>query len=95
MTYSTKYDKAFSHSGFNNWKKASERFNKHESSQAHSEAYLKITSEVNVACMLDSAHKELQKTRKLMLLKQLSSLKYLVRQGLAIRGHCEMEGNLI
>ena len=70
-------------------------FNKHESSQAHSEAYLKITSEVNVACMLDSAHKELQKTRKQMLLKQLSSLKYLVRQGLAIRGHCEMEGNLI
>jgi hypothetical protein len=30
-----------------------------------------------------------------MLLKQLSSLKYLLRQGLAIRGHTENEGNIM
>ena len=30
-----------------------------------------------------------------MLLKQLSSLRFLLRQGLAIRGHTEAEGNLI
>ena len=30
-----------------------------------------------------------------MLLKQLSSLRYLARQGLAIRGHSENEGNLM
>ncbi len=29
-----------------------------------------------------------------MLLKQLSSLRYLVRQGLALRGHHDSEGNL-
>ena len=92
MTFSTKADRAFSHSGFDNWKKASERFAKHESSQAH---YMKVSSEVNVSYMLDSAHKQLQKTRHRMLLKQLSSLKYLLRQGLAIRGHTEVESNLI
>ena len=35
-----------------------------------------------------------QKTRKEGLLKQLSSLQYLLRQGLAIRGHEITEGNL-
>ena len=35
-----------------------------------------------------------QKTRKEGLLKQLSSLRYLLRQGLAIRGHEITEGNL-
>ena len=30
-----------------------------------------------------------------LLMKQLSSLQFLLRQGLAIRGHKETEGNLI
>ena len=30
-----------------------------------------------------------------MLLKQFSSLKFLLRQGLAVRGHIEGEGNLL
>ena len=30
-----------------------------------------------------------------MLLKQLSSLKYMLKQGLAIRGHDDIEGNLL
>ena len=70
MTFSTKSDKAFSQSGFNNWKKASERFTKHESSQSHSEAYLKVTSKMNVACMLESARIQVQTMRQRMLLKQ-------------------------
>ena len=36
-----------------------------------------------------------QRVRQQMLLKQLSSLKYLLRQGLAIRGHEDIEGNLL
>ena len=36
-----------------------------------------------------------QAERRNLLLKQLSSLQYLLRQGLAIRGHKESEGNLI
>lgn len=36
-----------------------------------------------------------QAERRSMLLKQLHSLRYLLRQGLPIRGHEESEGNLI
>ena len=35
-----------------------------------------------------------QKVHQQMLLKQISSLKYLLRQGLAVRGH-DLEGNLL
>ena len=95
ITFSTKADKTFSKVGFTNWKKAGERFKKHESSQAHQEACMKICRPGNIGAVLDAAHKEQQLTRQRMLLKQLSSLKYLVRQGLAIRGHNDSEGNLM
>lgn len=36
-----------------------------------------------------------QRMRRQMLFKQLSSLKYFLRQGLVIRGHCDLEGNLL
>lgn len=36
-----------------------------------------------------------RKVRQQMLLKQISSLKYLLRQGLAVRGHDDLEGNLL
>ena len=44
--------------------------------------------------MLSEAHKKEQERRCQMLIKQPSSLKYLLRQGLAIRGHDDKEGNL-
>ena len=36
-----------------------------------------------------------QSENRLILLRQLSSLKYLLHQGMAIRGHKEGEGNLV
>ena len=54
-----------------------------------------MTSRANVVSLLSDAHKKEQEMRRQMLLKQLSSLKYLLRQGLAIRGHDDHEGNLI
>ena len=95
ITFSTKADVTFSKGGFSNWKKAGERLKKYESSQAHQKAYMKICSPGNIAAVLDAALKNQQVIRQRMLLKQLSSLKYLVRQGLAIRGHNDSEGNLI
>ena len=47
--------------------------------------------------VVEIANTELLKTqeiRRSMLLKQLSSLKFLLRQGLAIRGHLSIEVNL-
>ena len=56
---------------------------------------MKVRSKGNVALMLSEAHKKEQDMRVQMLLKQLSSLKYLLRQGLAIRGHDDREGNML
>ena len=48
-----------------------------------------------ITAQLSSQAKREQKENRDMLLKQLSSLRYLARQGLAIRGHSEKEGNLM
>ena len=79
ITFSTKADKAFSKNGFNNWKKASQSFTKHEASKAHSEAYDKLCYPVDIGPMMCGAHKKDQENRRQMLFKQLSSLRYLLR----------------
>ena len=48
-----------------------------------------------ITAQLNSQANREQKENRDMLLKQLSSLRYLARQGLAIRGHSEKEGNLM
>ena len=50
---------------------------------------------MNVGVQLDKQCKDEKECHRFLFLKQLSSLKYLVRQGLAIRGHESMESNLI
>ena len=94
LHFSTKAEDAFTKVGFCNWKKASQCFVKHENSHAHSEACMKIHNKTNVASLLSEACRKEQSVRAEMLLKQLSSLKFLLRQGLAIRGHDDQEGNL-
>ena len=47
-----------------------------------------------VDVMISSQLANLQATRPAGLLKQITSLRFLLRQGLAIRGHSEDEGNL-
>ncbi len=47
-----------------------------------------------VSNQLVSAAKKEQSERRDALVKQLHCLRYLLRQGLAIRGHKESEGNL-
>ena len=54
-----------------------------------------MSSRPAIIMMVNSAIKKDQESRRKMLLKQLGSLKYLLRQGLAIRGHSNnKEGNL-
>lgn len=83
--------------GFNNWKKATEYFLQHEKSVIHRESVLKLElmKQPTITAQLSSQAKREQKENRDMLLKQLSSLRYLARQGLAIRGHSENEGNLM
>lgn len=87
---------AFFIEGFQNWKKAVERFQIHERAECHREAKTKLClgeAPSIVEQLSLQADKTKAENRK-MLLKLVSSLKFLLRQGLAIRGHSESEGNL-
>ena len=68
-------------------------FREHEKSQCHREACMKYeaSNKPSVVVLADRALKKEQDTRRTMLLKQLSSLRFLMRQGL---GHSDIEGNL-
>ena len=97
LNFSTKGDDAFVRSGFSRWKNALECFAKHEASSTHREAMMKLqnVASVNIGAILDSKRKEQQLRRQEMLQKHLSSVRYLARQGLALRGHEESEGNML
>lgn len=56
---------------------------------------LKLSNKQGIGAQLEHAHKMEQKARREALIKQLSSLRYLLRQGLAVRGHEASEINLI
>ena len=96
LTFSKNVDGAFTKSGFSNWKKAKEKFKEHEKSACHREACIKhkASKGPSVIELANSALLKTQELRRTMLLKQLTSLKYLLRQGLAIRGHLDVKGNL-
>ena len=56
---------------------------------------MKVKNAVDVSIMLAEGNRAQQERRRKTLLKQFSSLKFLLRQGLAVRGHIEGEGNLL
>ena len=62
----------------------------------HLEARLKCKSLHNPSIQeqLSSQGAKVQETRRLGLVKQLEAMKFLLRQGIALRGHSEEEGNL-
>ena len=93
---STRIDSILITQGFNNWKKAQEKFGAHEKSQIHREAYLKfnISKQLSVKTQLSLLAARDQQWHREMLIKEISSLRYLMQQGLAVRGHKEEEGNL-
>ena len=99
ITFTNDKENAFCAATFSNWKKWQEKLVKHNKSNFHSEAVVKISSlnnaKMNVGAQLDNKYKDDQKLHQHLLLKQLSSLKFLARQGVALRGHAGMDSNLI
>ena len=81
-------DKTFTETGFNNWQKALHKFSKHEQSTCHRYAVDTITKSIkDVGEMLCSAHaKEKANNRKAMY-TILSTIRFLARQGLLVRGN--------
>ena len=77
-------------------------FRGHEKSEGHQEAIAKLaalSNSVNVGAQLLTRCEEEQAFHREMLLKVLSSIQFLARQGLALRGHSEgvdaLQGNLL
>ena len=78
-------------------KKSIEKFKGPEKSQMHVESCFKLNALgiPSVAAQLSAQILRQQCIHREMLLKVLSTLRYLVRQDLAIRGHHDNDGNLI
>ena len=76
--------------GYTNWKDASVRFNKHENSRCHKDAVLKTVT-IPASCkdigeVLSSQLAKEKLERRQCFLKLMSSIRYLARQALPIRG---------
>ena len=91
-----KPDAAFTTRGFENMKKATERFLSHDGSAPHNEAKMKweLIFRPTIMQQLSVESIKVQTQRRMGLLKQLGAMKFLLRQGLSLRGHTEHEGNL-
>ena len=88
---------AFIDSGLTIGKKATEKFSSHEASHTHQEARLKrlALGQPSLPERFSEQTQKEQASRRKSLLTQLSCLRYLLRQGLSIRGHnTDQQGNL-
>uniref|UniRef100_A0A1X7UPW5 Uncharacterized protein n=1 Tax=Amphimedon queenslandica TaxID=400682 RepID=A0A1X7UPW5_AMPQE len=88
---------AFVVHGFDNWKKAKERFRHHEVSQLHKEAVMKLSAaaQPSIDTQLSMQLSFDQSQRRFLLQKLLSSIQLLAKQSLAFRGHVDGESNLV
>lgn len=93
---SKRSDDAFISNGFRNWKKAIERFKCHQRSHHHQLAVANLAfhkEKQSVSAQLCNQVSSEQRSARNALLKLITSMKYLARQGLAIRGHDDDTGN--
>ena len=98
ITFSKKAEKAFNTGGFRNWKDATCIFGKHESSHTHKEAVMKwvhYTKSQSVAAQLAQQIRDEQAMAQTCLLKIISSLQLIARQGLPSSCHSDAEGNFL
>ena len=98
VSFSKKAEGAFSSDGFQSWKVATRSFRKHKSSHSHKEAVLKwvhYTKSQPVTAQLSKQVLNDQSQARNCLFKIVSTLRFLARQGLAARGHEEVEGNFL
>ena len=91
-----KSDISFTSHGYDNWKKATTKFREHEKSRNHLDvcSLYKALQQPSVATRLSLQVSREQKIHRELLIKQFTSLQFLMRQGLAVCGHTESEGNL-
>ena len=96
LKFETKAEPTFINSGFFNWKKAIQKFTAHQNSSCHKQAVLLLhqtTAGQPIVAQLSTAHQKQQQVARRCLLKAVQSTKYLLRQGLAFRGHVDDDSN--
>uniref|UniRef100_A0A8D8ETT4 Zinc finger MYM-type protein 1 n=4 Tax=Culex pipiens TaxID=7175 RepID=A0A8D8ETT4_CULPI len=82
--------------GFVNFKKALERFEKHDNSGCHREAVYKmaaVQTNINVIAQISDEKKRQMAVNRSCLLKIITTLRYLAVQGLAVRGSNDNTSN--
>ena len=88
---------SFIQKGYTNWKDATNNFRKHEQSKCHADAVLKTVTAPktmpDVGEMLWSQHAKEKAECRQCLLKIIGNVKFLARQGLALRGDGKEEGS--
>lgn len=91
----TKVDETFIISGFSNWKKASEKFSSHESSECHKASVASIMSfnQTPITAQLSNQINNQMIAAQKALISIVSSIKYLASRTMALRGHGDNEGN--
>ena len=94
--FSQNCEDAFTRKGFDNWKKADEKFGKHEKSQHHREAFFKFQAlqQPSISAQMNLRHADDQRNPREALLKQLSCLNYPVKQETGIGGYEDDESML-
>ena len=90
-------ESTFTENGFRNWRKSVEKFKCHESSHVHREAQMKWAAcgQATIESRLQSQLAPSQLTQRQGLLAQIKAIVFLCRQGIALRGNTEKEGNLL
>ena len=88
-------ERAFLEKGFTNWKDGTRSFSKHESCDFHKVCAAALASTVDVGDMLSRQAASEKRVNREYLLKVLSTVRFLARQGLALRGDGdEVDSNL-
>lgn len=96
FSFSTKRDEAFITQGFQSWRNALAKFKSHELSKCHTEAVMKLAVSrkgTNVLSELSTAHTRDRIAARTALHKVVSSIQFLAKQGLAMRGHTDDSAN--
>ena len=96
ISFFKKGDDAFITKGFDNYKKAVEKFRAHEICDTHLEAQLKcgLLGSKSISEQLNTLTAKIQNERRCGFMKQLKAMQFLLRHSLTLHGHVEKEGNL-
>ena len=95
LSLATKRDDAFCSMGFTNWKNAISRFKVHERSRAHMHAVnqLQQMKSMPVNAQISAQKATEQANARVALMALFTTVQFLARKGIAVRGHETDDGN--